>query len=254
MLIDAHAHLEMKEFDADREAVLGRAAAAGVDYIITVGTDIKLSQKALSLASSYQNVFATVGIHPHEADTATQENLDIIAKMALHQKVVAYGEIGLDFFRDLAPREMQKDAFARQLNIAAELNLPVVIHDRNAHDLVLKMVEESGVRRGVFHCFSGDYQMAEKCIALGFYISIPGTVTFDKTNKTSDVVKNIPLEWLLLETDCPYLSPVPYRGKRNEPSFIVHTAKKVAQIKNLPWEEVAHATAQNTKTLFGLPL
>ncbi|HPD56142.1 MAG TPA: TatD family hydrolase [Smithellaceae bacterium] len=254
MLIDAHAHLEMKEFDADREAVLGRAAAAGVDYIITVGTDIKLSQKALSLASSYQNVFATVGIHPHEADTATQENLDIIAKMALHQKVVAYGEIGLDFFRDLAPREMQKDAFARQLNIAAELNLPVVIHDRNAHDLVLKMVEESGVRRGVFHCFSGDYQMAEKCIALGFYISIPGTVTFDKTNKTSDVVKNIPLEWLLLETDCPYLSPAPYRGKRNEPSFIVHTAKKVAQIKNLPWEEVAHATAQNTKTLFGLPL
>ncbi len=254
MLIDAHAHLEMKEFDADREAVLGRAAAAGVDYIITVGTDIKLSQKALSLASSYQNVFATVGIHPHEADTATQENLDIIAKMARHQKVVAYGEIGLDFFRDLAPREMQKDAFARQLNIAAELNLPVVIHDRNAHDLVLKMVEESGVRRGVFHCFSGDYQMAEKCIALGFYISIPGTVTFDKTNKTSDVVKNIPLEWLLLETDCPYLSPAPYRGKRNEPSFIVHTAKKVAQIKNLPWEEVAHATAQNTKTLFGLPL
>lgn len=254
MLIDAHAHLEMKEFDADREAVLGRAAVAGVDYIITVGTDVKLSQKALSLASSYQNVFATVGIHPHEADTATQENLDKIVQMAVHPKVVAYGEIGLDFFRDLAPRDKQREAFARQLTIASEMKLPVVIHDRDAHDLVLKMVEESGVRRGVFHCFSGDYQMAEKCIALGFYISIPGTVTFDKTNKTSDVVKNVPLEWLLLETDCPYLSPVPCRGKRNEPSFIIHTAKKVAQIKNLPWEAVANVTAQNTRTLFNLPV
>ncbi len=254
MLIDTHAHLEMKEFDADREAVFERAAAAGVDYIITVGTDIKLSQKALSLASSYQNIFTTVGIHPHEADTATQENLGIIAKIARHPKVVAYGEIGLDFFRDLAPREKQRDAFDRQLTIASELNLPVVIHDRNAHDLVLKMVEESGVRRGVFHCFSGDYQMAEKCIALGFYISIPGTVTFDKTSKTSDLVKNVPLERLLLETDCPYLSPVPYRGKRNEPSFIIHTAKKVAQIKGLPCEEVANVTTQNAKRLFGLPI
>lgn len=251
MLIDAHAHLEMKDFDADREAVLERAASAGVEYIITVGTNLKLSQKALSLASRYNNVFATIGIHPHDANTATEENLAKIREIARHPKIVGYGEIGLDFFRDLAPREKQKEAFARQLKTAADLGLPVVIHDREAHDLVLKMVEDSGVRRGVFHCFSGSYQMAEKCTALGFYISIPGTVTFDKTKKTSDVVKNTPLDFLLLETDCPYLAPVPCRGKRNEPSFIIHTAKKVAQIKSLPWEEVAQVTSRNAKKLFG---
>ncbi len=252
MLIDSHAHLEMSEFDHDRRDVIARAVSAGVEYIITVGTNPKLSQKAISLAAEFDNVFATVGIHPHDVATADDKILDQMKELARQPKVVAYGEIGLDFFRNISPRQKQIEIFSRQMEIARELNLPIIIHDRDAHEQVLRMVEESGIRRGVFHCFSGDAEMAKKCVDLGFYISIPGTVTFDKTKKIDEVVKNIPIQYLLLETDCPYLTPVPYRGKRNEPAFIVHTAKKVAQIKSLPWQDVASAAAANTKKLFGL--
>ncbi|MBN1474237.1 MAG: TatD family hydrolase [Syntrophaceae bacterium] len=252
MLIDSHAHLEMSEFDHDRRDVIGRALSAGVEYIITVGTNLELSQKAISLAAEYDNIFATVGIHPHDAAAADDEILRQIKELARQPKVVAYGEIGLDFFRNISPPQKQVEVFSRQMEIARELNLPIIIHDRDAHEQVLRMVEESGIRRGVFHCFSGDAKMAKKCVDLGFYISIPGTVTFDKAKKITDVVENVPLEYILLETDCPYLTPVPYRGKRNEPSFIVHTSKKVAQIKSLPWQDVARAAADNTKKLFGL--
>jgi TatD DNase family protein len=252
MLIDSHAHLEMSEFDHDRRNVIERAISAGVEYIITVGTNARLSQKAIALAAEFDNVFATVGIHPHDAAAADDEILDQMKELARQPKVVAYGEIGLDFFRNLSPRQKQIDVFSRQMKIARELNLPIIIHDRDAHEEVLRMVEESGIRRGVFHCFSGDAEMAKKCVDLGFYVSIPGTVTFDKTKNIADVVKKIPMEYLLLETDCPYLTPVPYRGKRNEPSFIVHTAKKVAQIKSLPLQDVARAAAANTKNLFGI--
>lgn len=252
MLIDSHAHLEMSEFDHDRRNVIERAISAGVEYIITVGTNAELSQKAIALAAEFDNVFATVGIHPHDATAADDQILDQMKDLARQPKVVAYGEIGLDFFRNISPRQKQIDVFSRQMKIARELNLPIIIHDRDAHEEVLRMVEESGIRRGVFHCFSGDAEMAKKCVDLGFYISIPGTVTFDKTKNIADVVKKIPMEYLLLETDCPYLTPVPHRGKRNEPSFIVHTAKKVAQIKSLPWQDVARAAAANTKKIFGI--
>jgi len=242
----------MSEFDQDRRNVIERAISAGVEYIITVGTNAELSQKAIALAAEFDNVFATVGIHPHDAAAADDQILDQMKELARQPKVVAYGEIGLDFFRNISPRQKQIDVFSRQMKIARELNLPIIIHDRDAHEEVLRMVEESGIRRGVFHCFSGDAEMAKKCVDLGFYISIPGTVTFDKTKNIADVVKKIPMEYLLLETDCPYLAPVPYRGKRNEPSFIVHTAKKVAQIKSLPWQDVARAAAANTTKLFGI--
>ena len=175
-----------------------------------------------------------------------------MADFARQPEVVAYGEIGLDFFRNLSPREKQIEVFSRQLEIARDLSLPVVIHDRDAHEQVLQLVRSSGVQRGVFHCFSGDYALAQKCLDLGFYLSIPGTVTFDKAVKISDVVKKVPLEFLLLETDCPFLTPVPYRGRRNEPSFIIHTAKKVAQIKSLRWEDVADTTTRNALNLFRL--
>jgi TatD DNase family protein len=252
MLIDSHSHLEMEQFDNDRQEVIERACLAGVEYIITVGTNPAFGKKAISIAKQYKNIFVSVGIHPHEAATADDKSLAQMAELACQPEVVAYGEIGLDFFRNLSPREKQIEVFSRQLEIARDLSLPVVIHDRDAHEQVLQLVGSSGVQRGVFHCFSGDYALAQKCLDLGFYLSIPGTVTFDKAVKISDVVKKVPLEFLLLETDCPFLTPVPYRGRRNEPSFIIHTAKKVAQIKSLRWEDVADTTTRNALNLFRL--
>jgi TatD DNase family protein len=252
MLIDSHAHLEMKEFNPDREEVIERARQAGVDYIVTVGTNLALSRKALSLAQQHENIYATVGVHPHDVARADNKTFDDLCEIARDPKVVAYGEIGLDFFRNISPREKQTEMFNRQLELALQLKLPVIIHDRDAHEQTLRIVKASGVRRGVFHCFSGDYPMAKQCIDLGFYISIPGVVTFDKAKTIQDVAQRVPLPSLLLETDAPYLTPVPHRGKRNEPSFIVNTAKKVAEIKGLPWEEVADVTARNTMNLFGI--
>jgi TatD DNase family protein len=253
MLIDSHAHLEMKEFDADREEVIRRAGNEGVDFIVTVGTNLKLSLKAVNLAEKHENIYATIGIHPHDAAKTDKNTLDALKELVnTRKKIVAYGEIGLDFFRNISPREKQLEVFGMQLELAKELNLPVIIHDRDDHQQSLEIVRASGVRRGVFHCFSGDYEMAKKCIDLGFYISIPGVVTFDKSKTIQDVAGRVPLSSLLLETDAPYLTPVPHRGKRNEPSFIVHTAKKVAQIKNISWEDVARETSVNTMNLFGI--
>ncbi len=250
MLIDSHAHLEMKEFDPDRKEVIERAGLAGVDRIVTVGTNPGLSRKALSIARQYQNVYATVGIHPHDVAKADDKTLDELKSLAQDPKVVAYGEIGLDYFRNISPREKQIEMFARQLELAGELNLPVIILDRDAHEQTLRMVKASGIRQGVFHCFSGDWGMAAQCIDLGFYISVPGVVTFDKSKVLQEVARKAPLESILLETDCPYLTPVPHRGKRNEPSFIVHTAKKVAEIRGMAWEDIAQAAAANTCRLF----
>jgi TatD DNase family protein len=252
MLIDSHAHLEMKEFDADRKDVVERAFLAGVESMITVGTNLALSRKALSVARQYANVYAAVGVHPHDAAKAGDKTLDELKSLARDPKVVAYGEIGLDFVRTISPREIQENFFARQLELAGELELPVIIHDRDAHEQTLRMVMKSSVRRGVFHCFSGDWAMARHCIDLGFYISVPGVVTFDKSHILHEVVRQAPLDSILLETDCPYLTPVPHRGKRNEPAFMVHTAKKVAQIKGMNWEDVAQAASENTRKLFGL--
>ena len=252
MLIDSHAHLEMKEFDSDREEVIKRAGETGVDFIVTVGTNLALSRKAVSLAQKYQNIYATIGVHPHDAAKTDNRTFESLKELSQVQKIVAYGEIGLDFFRNISSQEKQIDVFGLQLELAQELNLPVIIHDREAHEKTLEMVKASGVRRGVFHCFSGDYAMAKQCIDLGFYISIPGVVTYDKAKTIQDVALRVPLSSLLLETDAPYLTPVPHRGKRNEPSFIIHTVKKVAEIKKVGWEEVAQVTADNAMTLFGI--
>jgi len=256
MLIDSHAHLEMREFDADRDEVIKRAGDEGVDFVVTVGTNLKLSRKAVDLAVNNENIYATVGVHPHDVAKTDQNTLASLRELVHSQgdKIVAYGEIGLDFFRDISPREKQLEVFGGQLELAHELNLPVVIHDREAHQQTLETVKASSIRRGVFHCFSGDYEMAKKCIDLGFFISIPGVVTFDKAATLHDVVRRIPLASLLLETDAPYLAPVPHRGKRNEPSFMIHTAKKVAEIKNISWTEVAQTTAQNAMKLFGIEI
>ncbi|MGD0022169.1 MAG: TatD family hydrolase [Smithellaceae bacterium] len=250
MLIDSHAHLEMKEFDHDREKVVERARQAGVGFIVTVGTNLALSRKAVELAERHENIYATIGIHPHDVVNTDNKTFDALRELAHRKKVVAYGEIGLDFFRNISPQEKQIDLFGRQLELAKELQLPVIIHDRDAHEQTLKMVKASGLRRGVFHCFSGDYNMARQCIDLGFYISVPGVVTFDKAKTIQDVARLVPLSSLLLETDAPYLAPIPHRGKRNEPSFIIQTAKKVAELKGVSLEEVADATTLNAKKLF----
>jgi TatD DNase family protein len=254
MIIDSHAHLEMSEFDSDREEVIRRATEAGVGFIITVGINLEFSLKAVNLAQKHKNIYASIGVHPHDVDRADNSTYDALKELAQKQKraIVAYGEIGLDFFRNISSQKKQLEAFGRQLELAQELNLPVIIHDREAHKQCIEMVKSSGVRRGVFHCFSGDYEMAKKCMDLGFCISVPGVVTFDKAKTIQNVAERVPLSSLLLETDCPYLAPVPYRGKRNEPSYVIYTAKKVAEIKKIPWEEVAHVTTCNTMNLFGI--
>ncbi len=253
MLADSHAHLEMNDFDRDRNEVIRRAGEAGVDLIITVGTTLDDCRKAISIANTFKNVYAAIGIHPHEVkdiDETTYENIKMMAKM---DKVVAFGEIGLDFFRNLSPRDVQIRRFEEQLELAGEIGLPIIIHDRDAHQETLKMLEGwKGRHRGVIHCFSGDYIMAEKCLDMGFSISITGAVTFGKSEKLQEVVRHVPVTHLLLETDAPYLTPHPHRGKRNEPAYVVHTARKVAEIKGMSLEELTSMTYQNTKSLFGI--
>jgi TatD DNase family protein len=253
MLADSHAHLEMNDFDRDRNEVIRRAGEAGVDLIITVGTTLDDCRKAISIANTFKNVYAAIGIHPHEVkdiDETTYENIKMMAKM---DKVVAFGEIGLDFFRNLSPRDVQIRRFEEQLELAGEIGLPIIIHDRDAHQETLKMLEGwKGRHRGVIHCFSGDYIIAEQCLDMGFSISITGAVTFGKSEKLQEVVRHVPVTHLLLETDAPYLTPHPHRGKRNEPAYVVHTARKVAEIKGISLEELTSMTYQNTKSLFGI--
>ena len=253
MLADSHAHLEMNDFDRDRDEVIGRARDAGVDLIITVGTTLDDCRKAVSIASKYKNVYAAIGIHPHEVKDIDETTYETLKKLAKMDKVVAFGEIGLDFFRNLSPRDVQIRRFGEQLELASEIGLPIIIHDRDAHQETLEMLGGwKGKHRGVVHCFSGNYKMAEKCLEMGFFISIPGAITFGKSEKLQDVIRHIPVTDILVETDAPYLTPHPNRGKRNEPAYVIHTARKVAEIKGLSLEELANVTYQNTRNVFGI--
>jgi len=244
----------MKDFDADREQVLSRARSAGIGRILTVGTTLRDCRKAVALAEKNPDVFAAVGIHPHGAGRIRPADYDELKRLCGHSKVVAWGEIGLDFFRDLSPRKIQMYRFEEQLDIAGEMKLPVIIHDREAHTQVLSILEKNpDVRKGVFHCFSGDYEMAKKCLDLGFYLSIPGTVTYPKSERLREVVKKAPLDCLLIETDAPYLTPQPHRGKRNEPAYVAITAEAVASIRGLTPEEIGRRTSENAARLFSLP-
>lgn len=253
MLIDSHAHLEMQAFDNDRDAVIRRAKEAGVDVIVTVGTNLQDCRSVVEIATRFESVYAALGIHPHEVKDINQKTYDTIRILVQQPKVVAYGEIGLDFFRNHSPRDIQIRCFGEQLEIADEFNLPVIIHDREAHLETLNMLMARKEKRGgIIHCFSGDVLMAKKCLDMGFYISIPGPVTFPKAEKLFEIVRQVPLDRLLVETDAPYLAPHPYRGKRNEPSYVVHTAQKIADVKGLSLAEVSAATTQNARTVFGI--
>lgn len=251
MFADSHAHLEMGEFDSDRQEVIARAIEAGVELIVTVGTTLADCEKVVALAAEYQEIYAAVGVHPHHAKEIERDTYQAISELARRDKVVAYGEIGLDFFHDLSPRPLQITRFGEQLELASDLDLPVIVHSREAHREVLEMLTPwRGKLRGILHCFSGDYHMAKRCLDLGFYLSIPGTVTFPKAEIIREVVRSVPLDGFLLETDCPYLAPQPFRGKRNEPAYIVHTAQAVADILETTLELVGETTLANTREIF----
>lgn len=254
MLIDSHAHLEMPEFKKDLEAVIQRAKGSGVEYIFTVGTEKKDWKRAVEISDSHPSIYAILGVHPHNAKEIDDQTYPTLKKLCRNGKVKAYGEIGLDFFRNLSPRDIQLKRFREQIGLAKELDLPIVIHDREAHRETLEILksekaEESG---GIIHCFSGDYEMAKACMDMGFYISIPGSITFKNAEGSREIVERIPLESLLVETDAPFLTPEPFRGKRNEPSYVRYTAQKVAEIKKVSFEKVAEITTQNALRVYRL--
>lgn len=249
MLIDSHAHLDSSQFDADREHVVRRALDADV-RIISIATDIASSWKTLEIARKYELV-CTAGIHPHQAEQFSEEALKQLRTLCAEPEVVAVGEIGLDYFKEYAPRQSQQRAFRAQLELARELNKPVVIHLRDATEDLLKILSEHSGVRGVVHSFTGEWALARKLLDLGLYLSVNGIVTFEKSQTLRDTVAQIPLERLLVETDCPYLAPVPMRGKRNEPSFVRYVAQAVAHIKKISLDGVAQATTQNARALFG---
>lgn len=254
MIVDTHAHLTFPELRGELGAVLARAREAGVEAVITVGTDPADSRAAVELAAATEGVWATVGVHPHDAGSLTEAVLDDLAELARRPKVVAWGEIGLDYYRDRSPRDAQRRWFRAQVVRARELGLPVVVHDREAHadTLAILREESAGGLRGVFHCFSGDVAFAQEVLAQGFYLSIPGTVTYPKNEELRRVVAAAPAERLLLETDCPYLAPQPFRGKRNEPAYVLHAARAVAEVKGLSVDDVARLTTRASRELFGV--
>jgi len=253
MLFDSHAHLDDERFNHEQDEVIARAAAAGVTGILNAGADMESSQRAVRLALKYPNVYAAVGMHPHDAKLMVNDDYDQLAAWACEPKVVAIGEIGLDYYYDHSPREIQQKVFIRQLDLARQTGKPVIIHDRDAHADILAIVKDQGKGiPGVFHCFSGSVEMMREVLKLGFYISIAGPVTFPKSVKLKDVAAQVPLDRLLVETDCPYLTPHPYRGKRNEPAFVRLVAEEVARLRGLELQELAEAATNNTKTLFGL--
>ncbi|MFH1033706.1 MAG: TatD family hydrolase [Pseudomonadota bacterium] len=251
-LIDSHAHLDMLE---DLDGVLSRAARAGVAQIVTIGVDLPSSRAAVDLAARLPGVFATVGLHPHEAAQADQACLAQMKDLARKGGAKAIGECGLDFYRDLSPRAAQRRAFAAQIEMALEFGLPLVIHDRDAHQETVAMLQEQDAGRvgGVLHCFSGDLPMARQVLDLGFCLGITGTITYKNAAALRELVALVPAECLMLETDCPYLSPVPYRGKPNQPAYISHTNAGLAQALGLTPEQSATLTTANTRRLYRLP-
>jgi len=254
MLIDTHAHLEMREFDGDRDEVIMRAKDAGVEYIVTIGTTVESSRDAVLLADKYDFVYAAIGIHPHEAKDILHPAYDILRHFAQHKKVVAYGEVGLDYFHEHTQRSVQQRKFRDMLREAKELGLPVIVHDRDAHEDTLRILQEEWDPSlgGVMHCFSGDVDFARSVMDLGFYLSIAGPVTFPKAQALRDTVRQIPIEHLLIETDSPYLAPQAFRGKRNEPAYVRYAAEEIAKVKGLSFDDVARITSFNAMQLFGI--
>jgi len=253
LFIDTHAHLQISQFDSDRADVIQRAFDAGVEKIIVVSTDVPSSRQSLKLTEKFSGLYAAVGIHPTDCAAATDDDFTTLAELARHPKVVAIGEIGMDFYWKPFSPEIQQDAFVRQLHLARELNKPVIVHNREAGAAILQTLQDAGIIEfsGVFHCFSENADYAQRVLALGGHISFTGNLTYKKST-LPEVAAQIPLERILLETDAPFMTPAPHRGKRNEPSYAVHIVEKLAEIKKVPVAEVARQTTVNAIDLFKL--
>jgi TatD DNase family protein len=256
-LIDSHAHIDFPQFAEDREAMLARARAAGVTKLLAIGTGPgpQKLDAAIPYAEQHEWIYTSVGIHPHEAKDVTQQHLDQLAALARHPKVIAWGEIGLDYFYDHSPRDAQRRVFRDQMALAREAKLPIVIHCREAWSDCLAMTEQewkSSGLGGILHCFSGTLEDARRGLDMGFLISFAGNSTYPKAQNLRDVAKDLPIEKILIETDSPYLAPQPYRGKRNEPAYVAEVARTLATVRNLGTEEIAAATADNFRRLFRL--
>ena len=254
-LFDTHAHLHFPEFAGDLDAVLERARAAGVRRMLTIGTNVETSRAAVTLAAREADVWAAVGIHPHDAAEADDAALAEIERLADEPRVVAIGETGLDFFRNLSPRDAQERSFRAQLALARRVRKPVLVHCRDAHEETLALLAEErvGATGGIMHCFSGDVAVARRCLDLGLLISLAGPVTYPKARALPDVAKFVPGDRLVVETDCPFLPPQPYRGKRNEPAYLAITAARVAELRGEPLEVLAARMAENGRTLLAIP-
>jgi TatD DNase family protein len=259
MLIDTHTHLDDPRYDADREAMIQRAREAGVDTFVTIGCDLATSRAAVALADRHADVYATIGVHPHEVKRIEDDWYNELRRLAQHPKVVAYGEIGLDYHYNHSAPEQQRARFREQVSVARELGLPIVIHTREAQDDTITILKEENAAEvgGVFHCFSGDVWLAKDALDLGFYLSFSGVITFQNASMLRDIVKTVPLDHILIETDCPYLTPVPYRGKRNEPAYVRMVAEKIADLQGSATpsrvEDVGRMTSENARRLFKIP-
>jgi TatD DNase family protein len=256
MFIDSHAHIDGPEFDADRDEIIERARDAGVSVILNVGTGDPHSrafERAVELGQKYESIYTAIGTHPHDARFYDDKAEEKIKTLVQSERVLAWGEIGLDFHYDNSPRDVQLAVFRRQLHAARECDLPVVIHTREAESETIEVLTseyERAERRGIFHCFSGSKELAQRAIELGFMISFSGIVTFKKAEELRAVAREVPLERLLIETDCPYLSPIPYRGKRNEPAYVVEVARCLAGIHGVDIDEIGRVTSENFASFF----
>lgn len=250
MYFDSHAHYDDERFDEDREQLIAQLQEKGVDYIVNAAADMKSCYTSLALAHRYDFIYSSVGVHPHDVKELTEEDMETMKKLAADPKVVAIGEIGLDYYYDHSPREVQRQWFKRQLQLAKALDLPVIIHSREASEETYEIIMESGIKEGVIHCFSGSLELAEAYVKQGFYIGVGGSLTFKNAKKTVRVVEGIDLSHILIETDCPYLTPVPHRGERNDSSYLKFIVEKIAEIKQITEEEVMKTSSENAKRLF----
>jgi len=257
MIIDTHAHVDMDQFDADRDETIERARQSGVKYIVNVGCDIESSRRSIELTEHYDFIYATAGIHPHDVKDITGDTYLELRDLLQHPKVIAVGETGLDYFKNYSPPDLQRKHLRKQVELALEVHKPLIIHSRDANADIIAILSEyfkndENGRAGIFHCFSGDQELATAALAMGFYISFSGSVTFKNAASLREVAKTIPADRLLAETDCPYMAPVPMRGKRNEPSFVNHTAERLAEIRGLKLDDVHRAMELNFYDLFGI--
>ena len=257
MIIDTHAHIDMDAFDDDRSEVIQRAKDNGVDYILNIGCDIESSLRSMELAERYDFIYATAGIHPHDVKRIDNQTYDQLRQILAHPKMIALGEIGLDFYKNYSPPDQQKEHLRKQVELSRKLQKPIIIHCRDANDDTIAILsdyfsKDASARSGIFHCFSGNQELANRALEMGFYISFSGSVTFKKSDELRAIAKTIPSDRLFVETDCPFLAPVPKRGKRNEPSYVTHTAQLIADIRGLDIKDVQRTTTLNFFELFGV--